>query len=75
MIHSCVYICMYVFILLHVLPVLLQIRDELPHLKAIIQYIGNPPTGEGVYEVSHSPFVISIHTITLKLHVDSTNLV
>ena len=41
-------------VLLHVLPVLLQIRDELPHLKAIIQYIGNPPTGEGVYEVSQN---------------------
>lgn len=29
-----------------------KIRQDLPHLKAVIQYLGTPPVEEGVYEVS-----------------------
>ena len=40
---------------LFALPCTHKIRKDLPHLKAIIQYLGTPPAEEGVYEVSAPP--------------------
>ena len=38
-----------------------KIKKNLPHLKAIIQYLGNPPAEEGVYEVSPSACPRGVH--------------